>query len=256
MGTITTALIKKAQEKHRKGRWWKITTVATPLTETSQQNATMPNAPTWTHTKKFQPGPHSSQVKPVPYETSRAAANPRASHYHPLTGTVRAIQRRRIATTRSAKTPGSPQQPPEMDRREITYSDAHWPTQEGPHEWQKLRQSNRNTRMPISDTAQQQNTPDIHEVRASPTSKPPGEGSTTEDQGRHQQGDPSLATRYQRNATTRPMQEIDIGYTEYGRRNFLIMVDRLSTYIRCQETKDKTTVSTIKTMESWFKLYG
>ena len=52
------------------------------------------------------------------------------------------------------------------------------------------------------------------------------------------------------------MQEIDIGYTEYGSRNFLIMVDRLSTYIRCQETKDKTTISTIKAMESWFELYG
>ena len=52
------------------------------------------------------------------------------------------------------------------------------------------------------------------------------------------------------------MQEIDVGYTEYGNRNFLVMVDRLSSYIRCQETKDKTTTTTIKAMESWFEFHG
>ena len=34
------------------------------------------------------------------------------------------------------------------------------------------------------------------------------------------------------------------------------MVDRLSSYIRCQETKDKTTTTTIKAMENWFEFLG
>ena len=121
---------------------------------------------------------------------------------------------------------------------------------------QKPRQTNRNIRRHTPDTAQRQDTPNVHEVLASPASKHPGRGPKTKGQGHHQQGEPSLATRYQRNAISRPMQEIDIGYTEYGSRNFLIMIDRLSTYIRCQETKDKTTTSTIRAMESWFELYG
>ena len=34
------------------------------------------------------------------------------------------------------------------------------------------------------------------------------------------------------------------------------MVDRLSSYIRCQETMDETTTSTTRAMETWFELLG
>ena len=51
----------------------------------------------------------------------------------------------------------------------------------------------------------------------------------------------------------RPMQEIAVDYAEYSGKNFLIMADRFSSCAFCEETKDKTIASTIKTMKIWFE---
>ena len=57
-------------------------------------------------------------------------------------------------------------------------------------------------------------------------------------------------------AGLRPMDEVAVDYGVYGGKNYLIMLDRASSYAICEETRQQTTADTIKVLDKWFDLYG
>ena len=54
----------------------------------------------------------------------------------------------------------------------------------------------------------------------------------------------------------RPMDEIAVDYGAFGGKNFLVLVDRASSYAICEETKGQTTAETIKVLDKIFEFFG
>ena len=57
-------------------------------------------------------------------------------------------------------------------------------------------------------------------------------------------------------AGLRPMYEIAVDYGAFGGKNFLVLVDRASSYAICEETKGQTTAETIKILDKIFEFFG
>ena len=55
---------------------------------------------------------------------------------------------------------------------------------------------------------------------------------------------------------THPGQTINIDYFELQNKNYLIIVDRLTGYLKCEMTTNKGTDATIAWLRNWGVLYG
>ena len=53
-----------------------------------------------------------------------------------------------------------------------------------------------------------------------------------------------------------PMDEIAVDYGVFRGKNFLIMADRASSYVVCEETRGQTTADTIKVLEKIFEFWN
>ena len=60
----------------------------------------------------------------------------------------------------------------------------------------------------------------------------------------------------ERIALLKPMEEVSVDYAVYAGKNFLVMVDRATSYTFVEETKHQTITETIKVLARWFHDFG